>query len=613
MDFRPALSSGRRRSMRPLRALMLGIAALVSAAVAGVWAFERMVQVPVPEAPGGPSDGQPSGDPPAVTVTGERLRVVLPGGQGSLERLGATGGSGALTVVRVGGDPYAVGHARGRLLEDLLGGLDRLLALRLLPAPAVRPWSGFLRTPLSQATVRWQHRDLPRGLDDEARLELRGVADGAGLPGRGGLTGYERLVYAQSLPDAAARVGRAPGLQSVVFALVGQNGHLYVGRSVDVAGAGGQQDPAEAWREAREALSLALDRARVLSFVRRAGRLAFAEMGWPGQAGTLTGVNEAGLMVAVGFAKADEEGLPGTPASLLARRLLETAKKPEDAVAYLKRHPPVQPASFFLAFAPPGDTSGSQAQALVVEAMPHGQVGIRKGLPLWATDHFASAPYEKDAENDRIRRLTPSGARAKRLEELVGGGAARGKTEVVRVLQVLRDRRGPGDKALPLGHVSAVDPLGLGHAVVIDLTARRLWAVSPPGRLGAAHAFDLTAELGGGQGPAVAEDPEAAAVAILPGDSVIIDPDYARLLQARRELAAAQRWLERGHQGRATDCVTRAQALCPELPGPYRLLGDLAQRRGDHATAEKHWRKYLSLEPGDRDRAEAIRARLGEL
>src|SRR5262245_53752243 len=120
MDFRPALSSGRRRASRPLlRAVLLGAGALLAALVAGRWGFERMVQVGLPEAP--------TSDAPSVTVEGERTRVVLPGGNGSLERVG----SGALTVLRLSGEPYGLGHARGRLLEDTLNGLDRLLGLRL--------------------------------------------------------------------------------------------------------------------------------------------------------------------------------------------------------------------------------------------------------------------------------------------------------------------------------------------------------------------------------------------------------------------------------------------------------------------------------------------------
>ena len=76
-----------------------------------------------------------------------------------------------------------------------------------------------------------------------------------------------------------------------------------------------------------------------------------------------------------------------------------------------------------------------------------------------------------------------------RLDEIVEN--LRPGATVQDVVGVLRDRRGVGGEALPLGDRKSIDALIATHGVVMDATARSIWVSEGPHLVGRFVRFDV--------------------------------------------------------------------------------------------------------------------------
>ena len=73
-------------------------------------------------------------------------------------------------------------------------------------------------------------------------------------------------------------------------------------------------------------------------------------------------------------------------------------------------------------------------------------------------------------------------------------------------IAILRDKRGPGDVALPPGDRRAIDALIATHGVVMDTTARVLWVSEGPHLKGRFVRFDIGRLLSPGYDPRAEND-----------------------------------------------------------------------------------------------------------
>jgi hypothetical protein len=142
----------------------------------------------------------------------------------------------------------------------------------------------------------------------------------------------------------------------------------------------------------------------------------------------------------------------------------------------------------------------------------------RGKVPL--TNHF-EGPLAGDPRNRRVEAETSTHARRRRLDERLANLPDGAPVEAV--LDVMRDRHGPGNAPLPLGDRRAIDALIATHAVVMDATARVLWVSEGPHLVGRFVRFDLGRMLDPAFDPARdTTDPEA-----LPADPLLTNGGYA--------------------------------------------------------------------------------------
>lgn len=567
------IGGGRRsHSQRsPLRSIAIaGVLGLVCLVVA-YFLFDRMVSYVEPD----------------TTVPAAGLALDGPLGSGATPRLGFAGGSvthaGGLTVLRLAGEPAALGAAHGRLLGHALA--SQHAALGPLPGHAVTS-HGFLDRLTLDAQVRWRYRLVDDGIPGHQLVEI-GHLLATARHTAADVPGYAPFVRQQAAFDAGAPAPWSSGAgfravtraTSFVAALRDPSGdRVLVGRSLALPGAADGGDAAAAHP--------------VVSFVRSPDVIAHASVGWPGLVGVVTGINAEGVAVLVHPARTGDAQrvTAAQPAQLLAREILENARSLEDALGVLEHAAPLGAASFLV-------VDGPARTWAVIERSPR-HMEVRREQPAVVTDVLTSDAFAEDPENDRATRVRPARMRALRAERLLRARPTRPED----VLAILRDRRDGKGALLPLGHRGALRDPSAVHTAILDASTMVLWVADGADAGARFRAFDLRHELG--SAPAAPPEDLPALVDDEPGAA-------RRVRQARAHLRQARQHAGAGDRDRAREQALRALALAPDLPEALLVAGDLARAAGDIEAARRYYRRCLDVGVDDLGEAEEIRAVLG--
>jgi hypothetical protein len=460
------------------------------------------------------------------------------------------------------GEPYALGWAQGRLGNRLfLEAEDYMFGemARYVPSK-IALW-------LIRAGVRMQYRHVGDLLPPERAEEIAGMARGVDDLHGDFLPIYHRLVFYHALHDITQGLEHSPLLGCTAFAAGGPastNGHLIIGRNFDFEG------------------PEIFDREKAILFFKPKGKIPFASVAWLGMSGVITGLNAEGIYVSINAARSDDKASgEGVPVEILVREIMEQARSIDDVVALVKKTPVMVP-DFYLV----GD--GKTGESAVIERTPR-RLEVRRsnradGTMLLA-NHALSPSFAADAENDRLKRYLTSGARFRRIEELVKHW--RGQIDPKKALEILRDKKGAGGVELGLGNRNALDAIIATHSVVVDATALTIWVSSGPHLTGRYVGFDLRKELGGQAQP---NPPD------LPPDPIVDTDEFRGFVLAQSELKAAER-LKKRDPDRALEEARRAIGLEDKMPEPHRLVADLLRARGDRAGARKEYQRFLELSP----------------
>jgi len=309
----------------------------------------------------------------------------------------------------------------------------------------------------------------------------------------------------------------------------------------------------------------------------------------------VTGLNAQGIFVSINAARTDDKGHEGMPVEILVREILENAHSLDEAIAMIKKTPVMVPDFYLL-----GD--GKTGESAVIERSPT-RVEVRRSRETTLlANHALSQAFAGDAENDRLKRYMTSGARHKRLEELVK--KHHGQIDPRRALEILRDKRGLGDTPLGLGNRNALDAIIATHSVVVDATNLILWVGEGPHLLGRFRAFDLRKELLGEERPAPGD---------LPEDPIALSDDFRNYKEAMASLKAAERLRDERELDRAAEEARKAIGFETLMPEPHRILGDLLRDQGDRAGARAEYQRFLQLSPPYLKDIEQVKGILGTL
>jgi hypothetical protein len=314
----------------------------------------------------------------------------------------------------------------------------------------------------------------------------------------------------------------------------------------------------------------------IVQIVKPTGRIAWAGVGWPGQAGALTGINAEGIAVMINPVRTHDvtPTRSARPVALLARSVLENCKTLDEAIKLIEQTPTLGSALIVL-------VDGASGKWVVVERTPSKAIIERNPKHPAFGDVLVTNALASDPENDRSRRMLPTITRVERAARLV-------KTplnDVTAMANVLRDQRGIDDAVRPPGHRTLIDDGRANQTVILDPTSLELW-VSDPHTAGRMRAFDLRHELR-------SEGDRPMPPADIPADPAA-DPDRVENIRAARsELRLARAALARGDYVRASEACARARARAPGLPEALEVEGLVALGRGDDAHAKRAFQQWL--------------------
>ena len=425
--------------------------------------------------------------PPAISEPHGEARRVSP----SLRRFEDSYvlARGKILEVGLRGTPAQIGYRHARLLYPEMVENEGILLRRFQEQVK---YSLARRVLLDLAELRYAHVD--RGMSLARREEIAAGARGFQPdPYSGMFPTYQRFVYLNALYDMALSFEHSPLIGCTTITL---------GRDA-LEGGGGILARAFDFE-----VDDVFDRHKAVFLVREDGKIPFASVAWPGLVGVVSGMNASGVAVVVHGARGGTPAAEGEPVVHALRRVLSVAHDTEQALRALAEQPAMVSHILIL--------TDEQGRAAVVERVPNRPNFVRF-LPSKAatTNHF-EGPGAADPKNLTVRENTSTLPRRSRADELLARLPARlaPNDAVMDAIELLRDRKGAGDRALSLGDRSAINALIATHGVVMDTKQRVLWVSESPHLLGRFLAFDLKRALApdytpeqAPELPASAEDP----------------------------------------------------------------------------------------------------------
>jgi tetratricopeptide (TPR) repeat protein len=530
-----------------------------------------------------PADVRAPEAAPEVDRSGRRVTY----GRSSLTR------ERQLWLLHLEGSPEEIGDAHGKLGSRLFANLDEHASDRL-----GQRYGAWLESWGATMVMRWDFRDADDALPDAARRELAALAQAMPEAAGGRLGSYHRLFLHQNFVELSRR------LDDVVL-----EGSMFASspRAKGGGGGGGERGNLIVGRNFFVDLGPEVEPDRLVTFCYPDGKYPFVSVGWAGLLGVVTGVNARGIVVVLNPTRTDDPLETGAPLPLVLRQVLEEADTLEQALEILQAADLRTSGAVLV-----GD--GRQRKSAIVELAPRDKDERKPrgddAPTIWATNHLLREPFERDAQNDRIRRYTSSGYRYERLGELLAAPAPVDPSGLdpgaARAVAILRDRRGVGGEELGLGNRNAIDNLHLTHSVVVDATAMVMWVAEGPSALGRFRAIDLRHALTReGARPAPLDD--------FPADRLLHSEEYGDYKAALAAIEHARLLLAAGLPRKALIDAKVALALAPDVGDLHRLLGDIERELGDLASARTHYERYLELVPGRLRDQERVRGLLEEL
>jgi isopenicillin-N N-acyltransferase-like protein len=473
----------------------------------------------------------------------------------------------------ISGNSWERGYANARLSRDLTEEQEKLLLdkVREFVPNRVAFWT-------VKQLVAINNRDLPDHLTDAEKLEILGLTDGSIDHHPDDVPLYHRIMNYHAAHDIShifidhPLVTTSEFVGCTGFAAWGEatvGGDLYVGRNFDF----------EAGK--------VFDADKAVIYVWPQDGIPYAHVAWAGMAGAVTGMNKEGISVHVNAARTDEVGFGqiGTPVSLLVKRVLEQARTIDEAFDIIEQTQVFVSDSYMVA-------SRNEKRAVVIEKSP-GHCAMREGehAMILQTNHMLTEPLKDDPVNaEQVERATTT-YRYERLAELLE--SKRGGLNARACQDILRDRKGRGDKDLGLGNRNAIDAGICSHSVIMNVTTGEMWVSAAPHTYGAYVYIPVRRMLEAG--PAAALRMRYEKSQNLPRDAHAEENED--LVEFRTQARFVRAFLEDEEVDKAEPALRTIHNLNPKSFETSYFEGRMAYLKEEYVKAEKKFEEALNRDP----------------
>jgi isopenicillin-N N-acyltransferase like protein len=221
---------------------------------------------------------------------------------------------------------------------------------------------------------------------------------------------------------------------------------------------------------------------KIVCFVNPFEGYQFMTITWADMIGVVSGMNEKGLTVTINASKSTIPGQAATPATILAREILQYARSIEEAYDISKRF------RLFISESIMVGSAFDNKTAIIEKTPEKTDLVFSPNENIICSNHFQGPVFVNDKINLENIRNSDSYARYKRVEELV----TRYKTfDPDRMAEVLRDQKVLGDTNAGMGNQLAINQLICHHSVIFKPGSLQVWVSASPWQLGEFVAYDL--------------------------------------------------------------------------------------------------------------------------
>jgi isopenicillin-N N-acyltransferase like protein len=469
------------------------------------------------------------------------------------------------------GQPFDRGVVNGKLTKELIGLQEDYFSEqinRLVP-------SNFYRHFLKYA-IGWFNRDLDNHVTEEDKEEIYGISLSASDRYAYIGNNYQRILNYHAAHDIGHALQNLALVGCTSFGtwgtrsedntlIIGRNFDFYVGDSFAVN--------------------------KIVSFEQPAEGFKFMYVTWAGFIGVVSGMNEKGLTVTINAAKSDIPSGSATPVSLVAREILQYAENIGEAMAIAKKRKMFVSESFLIG-------SAEDGKAVIIEKTPDSLGLYDPGKnQIICANHFQSASLRRMPSNRNQIRLSASGYRYQRLEELLAGVK---KNTVQITARILRDRGGMENTDIGMGNEKSINQLIAHHSIIFEPGKKRVWVSAGPWQLGEYVCYDLNRVFS--QAGMKTDQEIADTSQDLPADSFLLTNEYQRFLQYR----ADRKIISDGGQVDPDSLIQ----LNPSYYQSYQLAGNEMFKRKEYARAINYYRQALSKEIATKTEENDIRNKI---
>lgn len=459
-----------------------------------------------------------------------------------------------LPVLYLTGTPFEMGYANGRLTQDRIQALETE-TLAMVHQYVPNEWA----IKLLKNYIIFRNRNLRHFVAPRFQLELLGMTHGCpdAHPELGAY--FNRVLNYHAAHDISYMLIDNPLVTGTACTSFGawRDGRLVSGRNFDW-----EADPI-------------FDRDRVLILCEPADGIPFISLAWAGMAGVVSGMNRAGVSVALNGAPSELPHEIGTPAAMVAREILERAHNLAVATKILQDARVFVSTIWLIG-------SRTDGKFIVIEKTPQ-TTHVREPVTnqIICANHFM---VDNPPRNAEFMTGSTSVSRYTRASELLTGDVT-----VARAVEIMRDRNLPGGVFAGNGHRASLNADIATHGVALDLTAGTFYAGTTPHLLGKFVAFDVndfSREL-----PGISADESIA---------------FADFDKSRKLLATGRKELQAGNAAQALQSATAAAALNRGFYEIAALQGRALLALGKTNEARRAFNEALAGKPAFAKEVEAL-------
>jgi isopenicillin-N N-acyltransferase-like protein len=477
------------------------------------------------------------------------------------------------------GSDYEMGVKNGELASGLIHLQEEAFVTKLQEMVPSEKYMKFLRL-----VVVWMNRNLDRYVPVEYQREIMGVSMQASDSFNFIGPAYQRILTYHAAHDIGHALQNMNLVACTAFSVKGKlskDGALLVGRNFDFS------------------MGDEFAKNKIVVFCKPEHGNAFASITWGGMIGVVSGMNDKGLVITLNAAKSKIPGSAKTPASILARQILQYASTIEDAWAIASRTETFVAESYLI-------SSAEDHRTIVIEKSPDGMaLYAPEGDSLILTNHFQSEVFANSELTLKNKKEGASVYRWERTQELLS--RVRDHDEFT-FAGLLRDMNGLGDVPIGMGNEKAVNQLIAHHSVIFKPEELKMWVSTSPYQLGPYLCYDLNRVF---NEPSTVSEKTYVEERTIGQDPLLTDGGFDIFMKYRDETARLKKRIETGQVEEIEERqMEEYLQLNPSFYYPYYIAGEVYRLQDKPGLAEEMYNRSLSLEiPREADRKMVIKAR----